>query len=315
MPKKVKYNILLAVDGSDQALEAVRYAGAMMPAEQAELVLFYVGTGFPEVFWDMDENPLYRSEKKRVMGWLANHQLTMGEFKEKAFKILENAGFDEKDVRVHTRVKRTGVFKDIIQETYQDYRAIVIGRTGVSRFKDLVIGGMARKLAANIRHIPTVIVGGKPNPDKILIALDESIESMRGVSCVAALTGAADPEVTLCHCLVPKSLFGSYDRSQVIDADEKGWKRYHQNRFRPYMVEAVQRLMTGGVREERIHREFAMAKGSVIQEMVEMARDGNFGTIVVGHREDVSFFQAYVRGRFSDKIIESMNNCAVWVVS
>ena len=87
---------------------------------------------------------------------------------------------------VHPRVKRTGVFKDIIQETYQDYRAIVIGRTGVSRFKDLVIG---------------------------------------------------------------------------------------------------------------------------------MAREGNFGTIVAGRREDATFFEAHIRGRFSGKLMELMNNCAVWVVS
>lgn len=315
MPKKVKHKILIAVDGSDQALEAVRYAGAMMPAEQAELVLFYVGTGFPEVFWDMDENPLYRSKKEKVMGWLATSQLVMGEFKEKAFKILKDAGFGEEDVVVNTRAKRTGVFKDIIQETYQDYSAIVIGRTGVSRFKDMFIGSMAGKLADKVKHIPTVIVGGKPDPGKIVIALDESIESMRGVSSVAALTGAANPEITLCHCLVPKSLFRSYDRSQDIDADEKGWKTYHENRFRPYMEEAAQRLIAGGVRENRISREFVMAKGGVIQKMIDMARDGKFGTMVVGHREDVNFFQAYIRGRFSNKIIESMNNCAVWVVS
>ena len=121
MSKKVKYKILLAVDGCDQALEAVRYAGAMMPAKQVELVLFYVGTGFPEVFWDMNKNPLYRSKKEKVMGWLATSQLVMGEFKEKAFKILNDAGFKEEDIFVNTRAKRTGVFKDIIQETYQDY--------------------------------------------------------------------------------------------------------------------------------------------------------------------------------------------------
>lgn len=315
MQRKVKYKILMAVDGSDQALEAVRYAGAVMPAEQAELVLFYVGTGFPEVFWDMDENPLYRSKKKRVMGWLANHQLTIGEFKEKAFKILEDAGFSQDDVRVHTRVKRTGVFKDIIQETYQNYRAIVIGRTGVSRFKDLVIGSMASKLAYKVKHIPTIIVGGEPDPGKILIALDESIESMRGVSSVAALAGSANPEVTLCHCLIPKSFFRSYNTSQDIDTDEEGWKRYRENRFKPYMEEAAQRLMAAGVSAERINREFVMAKGGVIQQVVDMAREGNFGTIVAGRRDDATFFEAHIRGRFSGKLMELMNNCAVWVVS
>ena len=36
------------------------------------IVLFYVGMGFPEVFWDMNNNPLYRSKKNKVMGWLAD---------------------------------------------------------------------------------------------------------------------------------------------------------------------------------------------------------------------------------------------------
>jgi nucleotide-binding universal stress UspA family protein len=315
MPNKVKNKILLAVDGSDQALEAVRYAGAMMPAGQSQMVLFYVGTGFPEVFWDMDENPLYRSKKEWVMGWLANHQLTMGEFKEKAFKILADAGFGQEDVKVHTRVKRTGIFKDIIQETYQDYRAIVIGRTGNSRFNDLVFGGMARKLAAKIKHIPTVIVGGEPHTGKILIALDESIESMRGVSSVANLSGAANPEVTLCHCLIPKSFFRSHDEAEDIDADDIGWRTYRENRFRPYMEEAAQRLMAGSVSEDRISREFVPAKGSVIYKTIEMARKGDFGTVVVGRRGDVGLVDALIRGRFSDKIIESLGNCAVWVVS
>ena len=315
MKSKVKHKILLAVDGSDQALEAVRYACTMLPPEQTEIVLFYVGTGFPEVFWDMNGNPLYRSKKKKIMGWLATDQLVMGEFKEKAFKILEDSGFGQDSVTVTTRVKRTGVFKDIVQETYQDYSAIVIGRTGVSRLKDLVVGSMAKKLAYKIKHIPTVIVDGEPVPGKILIALDESIESMRGVSSIAALVGSGNPEVTLCHCLYPRSLFRARDRSQDIDADEEGWKTYHENRFRPYMEEAAQRLEDAGVSPERINREIMIARGNIIQNIIEIALNGKFGTVVVGHRRTAGFFEVHLRGRFSDKIIESMNNCSIWVVS
>ncbi len=315
MKSKVKRKILLAVDGSDQALEAVRYAGVMLPSERTEIVLFYVGTGFPEVFWDMNGNPLYRSKKNRVMGWLATNQLVMGEFKEKAFKILKDSGFGKDSVTVTTRARRTGVCKDIIQETYQDYSAIVIGRTGVSRLKDLVVGSMARKLAYKIKHIPTVIVDGRPVPGKILIALDESIESMRGVSSIAALVGAVNPEVTLCHCLYPRSLFRPHDRSQNIEADEEGWKAYHENRFRPYMEEAAQRLEEAGVSPEHINREIMMARGNIIQNIIDIIRSSKFGTVVVGRRSTAGFLEMYVRGRFSDKIIESMNNCSIWVVS
>lgn len=315
MENKVKRKILLAVDGSDQALEAVRYAGAMMPAGQVKIVLFYVGTGFPEVFWDMNGNPLYRSKKKKIMGWLATHQLVMGEFREKAFKVLKDAGFGPDDVMVNTHAKRTGVFKDILQETYQDYSAIVIGRTGISRLKDLVIGSMARKLANKVKHIPTVVVDGEPAPGKVLIALDESIESMRGVSSLAALAGAANPEVTLCHCLHPPSLFQAKEKSQDIDADEKDWKTYHENRFRPYMEEATQRLLDGGIGAQQIKREVELTKGNTIQKIIEKTLDGEFGTVVVGRRDAAGFFEARFRGRFSDRILASLSDRAVWVVN
>jgi hypothetical protein len=36
---------------------------------------------------------------------------------------------------------------------------------------------------------------------------------------------------------------------------------------------------------------------------------------VVGRREAVSFAQEHLRGRFSEKIIKSLNDMAVWVVS
>ena len=66
--------ILLAVDGSDQSLDAIRYVSSMVPAENTRIVLFHVGAEYPEVFWDMDRNPLYRSKKPKVMGWLADRK-------------------------------------------------------------------------------------------------------------------------------------------------------------------------------------------------------------------------------------------------
>ena len=186
MNTTIRRKILLAVDGSDQALEAVRYIGTVLAPDRTDIVLFSVGIGFPDVFYDMDNNPLYRSKKTKVMGWLADHQLAIGEFKEKAMKILANAGFLEGAVCVKTQTKRAGILKDIIQESYQNYSAIVVGRSGVSRLKDLILGSMAPKLADKIKHIPTIIVGGKPVSRKILIALDESIEAMRGVSSSTA---------------------------------------------------------------------------------------------------------------------------------
>ena len=315
MNTRIRRKLLLAVDGSDQALEAVRYIGMVVAPDRTDIVLFNVGIGFPDVFYDMDNNPLYRSKKTKVMGWLADHQLVIGEFKEKALKILAVAGFPENAINIKTQTKKAGILKDIIQESYQNYSAIVIGRTGVSRLKDLVLGSMSHKLAEKIKHIPTVVVAGKPKSRKILIALDESIEAMRGVSCIGGLAGADDLEISLCHCLKPPSISRFTSGGPHKSNGEREWREYHVNRFKPYMDEATQRLMDAGINAGQISHDFIFVRINTIQQIIETAAKGGFGTIVVGRRETVSFTEEHLRGRFSEKMIKSLDNMAVWVVS
>ncbi len=249
------------------------------------------------------------------MEWLADYQLGIGEFNEKAMMILSKAGFPVDAVKVKTQTKKTGILKDIIQESYQQYSAIVVGRTGMSRLKDLLLRSLAYKLAEKIRHIPTVIVGGKPEPHKILIALDESIESMRGVSCIGVLTGSSDSEISICHCLNPPAMSRISFRRADSPQDEQEWREYNENRFKPYMDEAAQRLEEAGIHPARISRDILFARGNTIQKIIETAFSGNFGTIVVGRREAIGFVQKSLRGRFSEQLIKSLRNMAVWVVS
>jgi len=156
---------------------------------------------------------------------------------------------------------------------------------------------------------------GKPTSRRILVALDESIESMRGVSCIGALAGADDLEISLCHCLKPPALprFTSAGYTKTEGAQD--WRTYHANRFRPYMDEATQRLVDAGINAKQISRDFIFVRINTIQEIMEAAVNRKFGTIVVGRRKAATFVQEHLRGRFSEKIINSVNTMAVWVVS
>ena len=57
---KDRKKILLAVDGSDQAFEAVRYVSRLLPPNRMEVVLFHVMTKVPESFWDIEKEPTFR---------------------------------------------------------------------------------------------------------------------------------------------------------------------------------------------------------------------------------------------------------------
>lgn len=315
MNTPIQGKILLAVDGSDQALEAVRYISTIVSPSHTQIVLFSVGTGFPKVFWAMNTNPLYRSKKTVVMEWLADQQLVIGEFKEKAWKILTTAGFSESAIHLKAQTQKTGVLKDIIQESYMDYDAVVVGKTGISRLKDLMFGSIAYKAARKIRHVPTIIVGGRPRSKKILIALDETIESMRGVTSVGALAGGLDPDVTLCHCFNREDLRQISTDTATSPQEKEQLCRYLKNKFKPCMDEATQRLMDAGISPDRIFHDYLFCKGTAISEIVKIASADNFGTIVVGRRGTVNFSQSHIHGRFSVKLFQTLKDMALWVVN
>ena len=314
METTARRKILLPVDGSDQALEVVRYISAMVNPQKTMVVLFYVGSGFPEVFWNLDSNPLYRTKKNDVMEWLADRQLAIGEFKEKALRIMDRAGFKTSEISIKTQTTKTVVLKDIIQESYQDYSAIAVGRSGLSRLKDLLIGSMAYKLIAKIKHIPTIVIGGQPTSRKIMIALDESIEAMRGVSAIAALAAnSRDSVITICHCLCAADVSQFYGRSTVTKEEEAEGRRYLQDKFSPYMDEATRRLKEAGVDPSNISRQFLFTRRSPLQKVIEVATAEQVGTMVVGRRDYAGFMDEHFRGRFSERLISSINNIAVWV--
>jgi len=311
----IRRKILVAVDGSDQALEAVRYISMIVPPDLTEVVLLSVGTGFPEVYWEMNRNPLYQSKKVKVEKWLADNQLVLGEFKEKAFKILSDAGFPEEAVTVKTQTKKTNILKDIVQESYQGYQALVVGRSGLSRLKDFVVRSMAFKLIENVRHIPIIVVGGKPASKKILIALDESIEAMRATTCIGDLARARGLEVSLFHVFNDQNLSPISNNGIAGELNQEAVLKYNQNSFRPTMDEAVKRLVKAGMIKKNISVDFLFHQGNPIQRIIDTAVEGNYGTIVVGRREAVSFMGVMLHGRVSNKLISSTCDVAVWVAS
>jgi nucleotide-binding universal stress UspA family protein len=190
-----------------------------------------------------------------------------------------------------------------------------VGRTGISRLKYLIFGSIAQKLTERVRHIPTVIVGGSLKSRTILIALDDSMEAMRGVSSVAALAGPSDPRIILCGCLDPAGIAGDKGAVRLAANGETGWIQRHSDRFNPLMDEASRRLAAGGVSKGNISRQFVRINGNAIGSIIEAFTAGCFGTIVVGHRDAIGFTHEQLRGRFSEKIIRSLDHMAVWVAS
>ena len=170
---------------------------------------------------------------------------------------------------------------------------------GMSNVKDLVLGSIATKLIGKISFAPILVVGKKPQAGSVLLALDGSENAMRAVDCAGRLLGEADFEARFIHVI-------RNDNPEYVDERKESINK---------AFDEAKIVLTGsGFDPERISTKIITGARSRAAAIVQEARDGGYGTIVVGRR-GLSKVRDFLMGRVSNKLISLAKNQAVWVVN
>lgn len=312
--KDTRNKILLAVDGSDQALDAVRYVSQVLPHQRTKVVLFHVKIEAPESFLDLGKTKEFGAKATAVRAWMAGRESVMKKFLGKAQKMLVNAGFPSAAVTVKAQSKKKGIARDILRESLKDFGAVVVGRTGTSKVKDFVIGSVANKLIGKLHHLPVVVVEGSPRAKKILVAFDGSEGALMAVDCAGSVLVDPDCEVALRHIIRPLDIEKIGPDELFALKDEEEWLETMKKKIDPAMEEAKDRLINAGFTSSRVTTKIISGKRSRAKALVEEARDGGYGTIVMGRR-GLSAVQEFFMGRVTNKVLHMVDNMAVWIVS
>jgi nucleotide-binding universal stress UspA family protein len=296
---KSKRKFLLAVDGSNQSFEAVRYAGRLFPPDRTEVVLFNVLTQFPESFWDIEKEPGNRHNKDRIRSWEIEQNQIIDIFMEKASRLLLERDFPSNAVQIKIQARRTGIARDIVQESHDNYDGVVVGRWGTSMLKDFLWGSVANKLVGRLTRTSVCVVGGTPLVGKILVAVDASEGAKRTIDYVSAMADSSRWEVSLFHAI----------------RDVDGKKSEHIEKImRPIFKEAADHLEKAGFNRSQIHTRIVGQVPSRASAIVVEALNGGHGTIVVGRR-GLSDVKDFDMGRVSNKVIQMAREMAVWIVT
>jgi nucleotide-binding universal stress UspA family protein len=299
-----KKKILLAVDGSDQAFEAVRYVSQLFPPHRVEVELFHVASKIPDSFWDIKKNPAFRHQLAPVAAWATQQEKAIEDFMERARQLFVERGAKDEVVRVKIQKRQAGVARDIVRKARGGYDAVVVGRWGVSKFKDLVWGGVANKLVGHLVENPLWVVGGTPYTGKILVALDASEEAIRVVDYVGSIVEGSNWKVTLFHVI---RAFG--------DLKTEAQEKLHQAEqvIVDLFEQSVARLEKAGLKSDLITTKTVTRVPSRAKAIVEEAKKGGYGTIAVGRR-GLSRVEEFFMGRVSNKVMQMAKEMAVWVV-
>ena len=182
--------ILIAIDGSDPALTAVRYVGRLF-SKRVHTVLLHVMSETPEAVRDMHVDASALGEDHDLDLWRDRQEEMINALMQQAADNLVDAGFARKTITARVQRVQTGIARDIINESHQFYSVLVVGRTGVSDIEDIRMGSVTAKIVETIGHIPIIVVGESSESKKIMIALDGSNGSMKAVAHVGALVDPA----------------------------------------------------------------------------------------------------------------------------
>ncbi len=311
--------ILVAIDGSDQSLNGVRYVSKLLVSQNPEVVLFHVMRKIDETFWDLGINPAYHRRVIDVSAWELEQKKTVRGFMNYASQILFEAGIPEESVTEKIHESKAGVARDIIKESMNGYNGVIVGRKGLSKLKDLLLGSVAHKLVEKLRHIPIWLVGGTPQLGKILLALDGSEGSMKAVDYVGTLLGGSDYEVSLVH-VIREAISYSWRRegeefipSKLKESADAEWSEDVRMQMGPVFDEARIRLINADFDPNRVTTKFITGARSRAGTIVEEAKEGGYGTIVVGRR-GLSKVHEFFMGRVSNKVLHLAKDMAVWIV-
>ena len=306
--------VLVALDGSDQSLEAARYMTRAISLSRAEFVLFHVLSALPESYWDLGDNPQLHSRLLALKTGEIKHEEEIKEFMNKAAALLMEAGASEDAVKIAVQPRKVGVARDIVSESAKGYDAVVTGRTGKGKLAELLIGSVANKLLEKLSHVSVGVIGGAPSSGKVLIGLDGSDGAMRAVEFAGRMFGGAGRDALLLNVLRRMDIMTVFDQPVHIAEMDEYTLEYARDQMKPVFEKARESLVEAGFEADRIETRMLTDVGSRAGSIVETAARGDFGTIVVGRR-GLSNVEEFFMGRVSNKIIQLAKSSAVWVVS
>jgi nucleotide-binding universal stress UspA family protein len=145
--KKMAKKVLIAFDDSENAFRGVKYVADTFKTD-TEITLFGVVPDTSDIC-QMDSKeliPYFKSQRSAFCTLEEKKKDLLSQAMQNAKKTLMEAGFDESKIITKVTTKKSGVARDIVNESKEGYDSIVIGRRGISGIKEMFMGSISQKV-------------------------------------------------------------------------------------------------------------------------------------------------------------------------
>jgi nucleotide-binding universal stress UspA family protein len=313
-------SVLIAVDGSPHSLDAVNYVAFQCRGYATRVNLLYV---FPmacdELVCQINMNgELKRSIEEKYYEFNRQCERLAQDSIDRAKAILIELGMAPKYITGVPQMWQSGIARDILKEAAKNYDAVVIGRRGISRAEAILLGSVSAKVVQGSDVTPVWVIGknsasreGSPN---MLLAVDASENSRKAVEYSADFAAGNGAEVTLCH-VVRRLIPGGATPALELAGEEIEKELQEQMKSKVQEMFETYRsiLVDAGVAPNKIATVCRTGSYSRAAEILEIARTGDFDTVVLGKR-GISTVREFFMGRVTSKVLNGADDLSVWIV-
>jgi nucleotide-binding universal stress UspA family protein len=309
----MKKKIAIAVDGSVPCGFAVRYAaGLARTIPELHFVLLNIQPAVSQYLTqEAESKPKARQALRLLMA--ANEKNSL-QLLEKARDQIIQSGIDPARVELRTRPRVDGVAQDILDVCQTaPYDAVVVGRRGLGHLQELLTGSVTSNLLAHSQWTPIWMADGEVPNNQIMLAADGSLNALRALDHLAfMLSGNTEAKLHIVHVKPGWSEIRAleFDKEAMADA-EQVIAESNQRRMEGFYAEALNVIRKSGLKASQLHYQTIENRFSVASAILDIAREGHFGTIVLA-RSGIP--KSLFSGNVARKIVQKASNSAVWLV-
>jgi nucleotide-binding universal stress UspA family protein len=308
----MKPKVLMAVDGSENAQNAMRYAAGLLNRfPECGCTLIHVLPIFPNYLLDETQsNPKFNQIVKLVM--VQNSEQSKA-ILENSRQLLIKLGLKAESIDTISHTRTKGKVKDII-EMGQALKvdAIIAGYRGWDRKKYTVMGSNCAKLIENSGQIPVWIVDGAIHPRRFLVAVDMDDSAQRIVDFLAHMAGCLqDIQITFYHVLhnffLSDMAPGITDVSEIDEIVEQREKQVVE----AFWSKTLEQLTAAGLKPDQLKIKSPPRKNEIGRMIVAEAESENYDTLILGRTGgggNVYF------GHLARYVSERLEQRALWIV-
>lgn len=313
MNARISRMVLVPLDGSENSLKAIDYLTTVYrPDHMIQIQLFYVLPALPPILVEESRKVPETARKLKEIDQ-KNEQMAERILAEAKNRLLEK-GFVPDMIHTSHQKHRTSIAHEICR-TAEGRRAdaIVLCTHGRSKLLTFFMGETANKVLESRRDCPVWLIKGAVKNNSVLLGLDPSENSLRAVDHAGFMLSGTDSRITLFHTKRHLRRFVPQEVFQAVPELESLWASAAGREITPLIDKARAMLVKAGLDNAQIAAKIIDGSRSAAGDILQEARQGGYGTIVIGRRgaTDSSDFSM---GSIAKKIIENASDHAVWMI-